>query len=385
MANLNNRSYDTLGQREITPEYGTVPCLSDNARISLAGHQKELCMVGDSITWAEEGDWFRWHLLAFLPELAFVGTHTGMLGYSHAGEGGDSTLDVLERVNDPERIPDAEYYHLLIGINDCSCAKTFDDVESVAAATAPRIVQAVKALLARGKTRKVFLGSILPGPFEPSTGDRTPRDAAGSRTNELLRQCFDREFPDGRTVWIEYESPLRSMLEQWEKVLHGAHPSASGYRRLAELASPILLREMECCNIPSDGESTGVKVTNLWMEHARESRPLLPGWYILSFRLEGAGSADFTLYSTGDPEKGRFEKQYHIESVSGQRIELEFMTGYESYGYIRAPFRIKMEKGSAVEIQIEKMRPLRHASSYGMGDFTDLQSPIAAGEKMILG
>lgn len=384
MADIHKRSYDSLGKRDIVQENGAVHQLSEDQCIAFAGRQKELCMIGDSITWAEEGDWFRRHLLTLMPDLAFVGTHTGMLGYSHAGEGGDSTLDVLKRINDLERIPDTDFYHLLIGINDCSCAKTFDDVDSVAADTAPRIVQIVRSLLARQKTRKVFLGSILPGPFEQSTGNITPRDAAGSQTNKLLRQRFDQEFPAGNVVWIEYEKPLRAILEQWKKELHGAHPSALGYRFLAELATPVLLREMEGCNLTSAEDNLGVEVENLWEDLAQESRPLLPGWYILSFRLENAESADFTLYSTGAPEKGRFEKQYHIESVPGQRIELEFMTGYEFFGYTRAPFRIKIENGSACEIQIEKMRPCRHASSYGTGVFADVQSAIAAGEKIIL-
>ena len=45
-----------------------------------------LCMIGDSITWADHGDTWRQFLLEQIPTLAFVGSHTAKLGYSHAGE-----------------------------------------------------------------------------------------------------------------------------------------------------------------------------------------------------------------------------------------------------------------------------------------------------------
>ena len=77
--------------------------------------QIPLCMIGDSITWAQEGDCWRKDLLEHLPNLAFVGTHTAKFGYSHAAEGGNGTPSVLSRLND---IPDCPYYHLLIGTND---------------------------------------------------------------------------------------------------------------------------------------------------------------------------------------------------------------------------------------------------------------------------
>ena len=60
--------------------------------------QVPLCMIGDSITWAQEGDYWRLYLLDNLPHLAFVGTHTAVLGYSHAGEGGNGTGAVLARL-----------------------------------------------------------------------------------------------------------------------------------------------------------------------------------------------------------------------------------------------------------------------------------------------
>ncbi len=380
------RSHDVLTLRDGDVDRPAFGVLSPDESRRLVGQQKELCMVGDSVTWAEDGDWFRRHLLTLMPELAFLGTHTAVLGYAHAGEGGDATWDILKRVADPRRIPDAPYYHLLAGINDCGGANCPDQVEEVAAATMGRIVTLVHALLDRPGTRKVFLASILPGPFDPASWESTPRDLAGSRTNALLRRDFTMHFPDGRVVWVEYEKPLRKMGRKWRnaKTIRGAHPTAQGYRCLAELAAPALRREMVPTPVAGQGGRVAVEVENLWQKPENASLPLLPGWYVLSFAVDGAEQADFTLFSTGDPAKGRFERHCVLPVSPGCRVELEFMTGYEGYGYTRAAFRLHLAAGMARDIQIEKMRPSRRASRFGEGRFTDAESPVSAGERLLL-
>ena len=59
------------------------------------------------------------------------------------------------------------------------------------------------------------------------------------------------------------------------------------------------------------------------------------------------------------------------------------MTGYQGYGYDRAPFKIDFAAGKGVKIQIEKTRPLKRASVYGTGKFVDTVSPAAAGEILV--
>ena len=113
--------------------------MPDDARAQLAGRQLPLCMIGDSVTWAGEGDFFRHFLLREIPELAFIGTHTAALGYSHAGEGGNTTSQILDRIQDPIRVPDAPYYHLLAGINDCAKSQTEQEIDGVAQATVRRL------------------------------------------------------------------------------------------------------------------------------------------------------------------------------------------------------------------------------------------------------
>jgi len=79
----------------------------DYSAITATG-QIPLCMIGDSITWAEFGDHWRKELLKHLPNLAFIGSHSACFGYSHAGEGGNNTNQVLARLNE---IPDCLYYN----------------------------------------------------------------------------------------------------------------------------------------------------------------------------------------------------------------------------------------------------------------------------------
>lgn len=370
---LPDRTYDELKSEDSAPVSGNTALTCGEIR-RLAGNQPELCMIGDSITWAEEGDWFRRHLLAFLPEIAFAGTHSALLGYSHAGEGGNSTIGVLNRIHDRKRVPDCPYYHLLIGINDTSAAKRKEDIPEIASGIAERIFRIADSLLERPRTQKVFLGSILPGPFEPGTGAPTLRDRAGSMTNEILRKELQLRHPSGRVVWIEYEAPLRQAGTKWKQTLSGAHPNAGGYRLVAGIASPVLRREMK--SLPcGTGEEFGVEVTNLWRDEDACSEPLLPGWYAVSFEFEGAGTANFSLPP--------LSLKFSVPAIPGCRVMAEFMTGYEGYGYTVAPVRLELETGLAKKIQVEKLRPSRRASVYGKGCFIDCTSPISAGEKIV--
>ena len=120
--------------------------------------QIPLCMIGDSITWAEFGDHWRKELLKHLPNLAFIGSHTACFGYSHAGEGGNNASQVLGRMDE---IPDCPYYSLLIGTNNNNVQR-HEKVAPQAQATAKAIIEIVKKLLAKNGTEKVFLSSLMP-------------------------------------------------------------------------------------------------------------------------------------------------------------------------------------------------------------------------------
>ncbi len=378
------RSWDKLSYdgKTLTAEELARP-LSRKELLRRADKQLTLCMIGDSVTWAQAGDYFRKELLLLIPDLAFEGTHTAALGYSHAGEGGDSSYGVLKRLNDKNRIPDAPYYHLLIGVNDASAAKVDSKSPAVAAAAVERIARIVNGLLARPTTRKVFLGSILPSPFGKN-GESTVRERTGSLINAMLRKDLKKLFPNGNVVWIEYEKPLRQELATWKKRenLIGAHPTAKGYKWIAGIAAPVMKKHMVPEKSSAEG-AVGVKVVNLWQKKQSESLPLIPGWYTLSMTPEKTGKITFTLYSVTQKVKSQFKKSYTINAQAGKRITVNFMTGYQNYGYTLAPFKLEFTQGAATDIMIEKTRPLQKASRYGEGTFVDSVSPVAPGERLV--
>ena len=382
-ADVRGRTWDALSDDAIAKGDASVSVLTARQRDEFGERQIPLCMIGDSITWAQEGDYWRKWLVKLVPEVAFVGTHTGRLGFSHAGEGGNSTVGVLKRIDDRSRIPDCPYYHLMIGINDCSAARTEAEVPGVASNTVRRIWRIVDGLLARPTTRKVFLASILP----VRVPTRPCRDAAGSAANVLMRAEIARRYPEGRVVWVEYERPLREDLGKWLGTGDTfIHPRAPGYATLAEIFAPILRRE-RCVPAKEPKGTYGVEVENLWREDAAATRPLVPGWYVCSFAAP-SGTVNVRLRNRTANPKGVFDKTFTVEVADGRRGEFEFMTGYQGYGYDMSPFVFEATDagGRALtvkDVQFEKMRPSRRASCFGRGVFVDMTSPACAGELLV--
>src|SRR5699024_10965573 len=77
--------------------------------------QNQIAIVGDSITWTNNGEAFRFKLAYHDPNLNFIGTHTDTFGFGHEGEGGNTTLDVINRL---PRIIASDNYLVHIGTND---------------------------------------------------------------------------------------------------------------------------------------------------------------------------------------------------------------------------------------------------------------------------
>ncbi len=341
--------------------------------------QVPLCMIGDSITWAQEGDWWRRYLIEEIPTLAFVGTHVGKFGYSHAGEGGNRTSLVLERM---EEIPDCANYHLMIGINDSASATAQEQVDTVAAGTAERIVQIVEGLLAKPSCEHVFLASILPGWQE----EKPFRDVAGSRTNELLReQLGEGVLADERVVWVEYEREIRPM-EGWQQLMR-IHPTIEGYGIVAGITADAIREELglpEDLTAPVAAPGAGVRVVNLWEGGAdgQSNWPLIAGWYTLSFDVGDVDEAGGTLVlrSVEEVDKPLEQRLEIAPGEANQRVKRDFMTGYEGYAYRRSHLRVEVDGAEVSRIVLEKTRPSGQASAYGEGSYIDTTTPPSPGE-----
>jgi lysophospholipase L1-like esterase len=335
--------------------------------------QIPLCMIGDSITWAWNGDYWRQYLLEQIPTLAFVGTHSAALGYSHAGEGGNTTEQVLRRLDD---IPDSPFYHLLIGTNDGSDADTALR-QAKAQGCADRIVMIVRGLLLKPGVQKVFLGSIL-----PCQTDNPLRDQTNSKVNAILRPHISTLFPDGNVVWVEYEYPIRT-IRNWEPLIL-LHPTKTGYHLLATILAQTLRAELkpgEKRAAPAPSAGAGVRVTNLFGAE-KTLQPVIPGWYTMSFDVKCAeAGASITLAGEGNDPKQTAVLTFALPADSaGKRLTWNLMTGYAGYGYTTGVLTLTTDKCCLDRVLFEKKRPSGMASIYGTGSYLDTASPISPGE-----
>lgn len=178
---------------------------------------QKVTMVGDSITWWSSGKNFRCLLSKEITGLNFVGPHTDAFGYGHAGEGGNKTIDVLERLN---KIKKSDYYILHIGTNDWPIGNsdfTLNNIKSIS-----------NKLSEKGGT--VLILTILPRLDE--------HDERNRAINEKLRAWNGR---DCNCKVVDFEDEFRSLDNlpslYWDK---GLHPNIEGYRKIVGILSPKL-------------------------------------------------------------------------------------------------------------------------------------------------
>lgn len=348
---------------------------------SSAAHQLPLCMIGDSITWAEDGDYWRKFLLEHIPSLAFVGNHTGVFGYSHEGEGGNKTRDVLKRIDD---VPDCPYYSLLIGTNDNVESKVKSDIEKVASGTADRIIWIIEKLLKRQPTQLIFLGSLLACDYP----DAPLRNDTNSATNKILLQRLDSVSKPQKIAWVDYANPVKKS-QDWQ-TSDGLHPINDDYRLLAKVLADHIQKHIPTpiIYLPDlqNDHAFGVRIVNLWEEDESKfstKREVIAGWYTLSYWVKNITGANpyLILRSSIQKENASFEQKINIqESEIGQRKALNFMTGYESMGYERSKFEIVTHNCEIEKVLFEKTRPSSCVSVYGKGSYFDTKSKISLGE-----
>lgn len=344
--------------------------------------QIPLCMIGDSITWAMEGDHWRANLLRRLPRLSFIGTHSAKLGYSHAGEGGNNTGQVLARL---EAIPPSQNYALLIGTNDTSVSSEAE-VPARVLQTADRITAIVTGLMHKPGTKKVFLGSILPCTSDSPAKPGNPfRDSTNAATNVLLRQRISEGFGKGTVVWVKYEKALRA-LPDWPTTIR-LHPTVQGYHLLGDLLAEAIIKEFavpDPTSAPTPSPSTGVRVENLFDPSTGTTRaPLIAGWYTVSFDvLETTAPAPSVILHG---LKSEFSHTHPLQPANtGTRISYELFTNYEGYGYTRDQLQLGANGCRIEHVLLEKRRPSAKASTYGEGNYLDTQTPPSPGELLEL-
>ena len=359
-------------------------------KAKLGGKQIELCMVGDSITWAGHGDYFRGFLVKEMPNLAFVGTHTAELGYSHAGEGGDHTgACVKGRIDDRTRIPDARYYHLLMGVNDSAGTKDEASAPANARRIADQLMTMCGKLLARPGTEKVFLGTILPcypgwlaKPDEVTLRKFQLRDLTAGKVNEILRAEAVQKF-GGKVVLVEYEKPLRARPD-WKKEIM-LHPTIFGY----SVVAPILAKALKAETKPSAGPAGeyGIEVVNLWDDAKQATGVVIPGWYVISFETDDApnGKAQFEIVSGAEgltPKQKPFAEKAVVAVTPGKRAHTVMLLRTPRF-LGREVYTVRNANCTLKKIKVEKMRPDKLPTAYQTGRVIDTAAIPFEGELLV--
>ena len=334
--------------------------------------QIPLCMIGDSITWAEYGDCWRKELIRHLPNLAFIGSHSACFGYSHAGEGGNNTAKVLARMNE---IPDCPNYNLLIGTNNNN-VESEDKILPQAKATADDIIKIVNQLLAKNGAEKVFLSSLM-----PCYTDNPLRDKCNHETSKILRARFNEVFPENKVFWVEYEKPIRE-LPDWEKIIL-LHPIPEGYAEIAKITAKAISNVFGIApgTKPCKSEKHGVQVINLMPEGKKSYCPVLPGWYTLSCKVNSVKGEKGLLKLRGEDSSKDTPLKIDFEIENGcTKFSENLFTETEGYGYRTDYLVLECVDCEVSEVLLEKMRPSKQASVYSANSNIDSISPFSNGE-----
>lgn len=183
---------------------------------------RSLCMIGDSITWANYGGWWRNLLRENGVLYDFAGQHYDPFGFQHSAEGGNSTSDVLARLS---AIPAANAYFILVGTDDRytdNGATTFANLQSI-----------VSQLRARDCCNTVYISTLL------------PRNDSYNTQNSLVNNMIKAGVWDSRTHVVDSGGLFTNLLNNntWATLtIDGVlHPSLYGYELLSSLIAPYIV------------------------------------------------------------------------------------------------------------------------------------------------
>lgn len=115
-------------------------------------YNKTMATIGDSITWSMFGKYLRCQLTNKGINCDFVGTKTDACGFAHEGEGGNTTVDVYNRV---DAIPQADTYFILLGTNDVL-------INYTPLQTVGDLMVIARKLLTKYPNSKVYISTLLP-------------------------------------------------------------------------------------------------------------------------------------------------------------------------------------------------------------------------------
>ncbi len=173
-----------------------------------------ICTIGDSQTWWGAASQLRMQMDKLNPDFYFIGSNVDIYDYPHEGEGGNSTESVLKRI---EKIPEADFYTLLIGTNDWK-----NEIS--------RAEENIKDIL-NFLTKKYPSSKIIYLDPLPTTNKER------NRFNQNLKKRIEKIISQSPQVFI---CPLGEKIREkdnWAEIYlsyDGLHPNTKGVKLMAE-------------------------------------------------------------------------------------------------------------------------------------------------------
>lgn len=174
----------------------------------------KICTIGDSQTWWGNASALRKNMHDLAPEFSFTGSNTDIYNFQHEGEGGNSTQQVINRI---EKTPYADYYTLLIGTNDWK-----KDIEEVT----QNIIYIITFLNEKYPSAKVIYVDPLP----------TVNSERESFNKNLSKKVQSRIGNKQQVLFCPLGTEMR-LNKNWEKdylTNDGLHPNTIGVQFMAE-------------------------------------------------------------------------------------------------------------------------------------------------------
>ena len=177
---------------------------------------RTLDTIGDSITWWQQGRFFRCLMRDAGLMYDFRGSHYDVFGFGHDGLGGNTSQNVLDRMNE---IPVQDAYFLLIGTND-----RIEPQETV-----NNIIQIVLQLKEKSPCAKVYFSTLLPR----NDGFNARNQSINSLLRALPAVCDKCKLIDTGNYFYT--------LPSWQSYLaDGLHPTYIGYQKIASYVTPLI-------------------------------------------------------------------------------------------------------------------------------------------------
>ncbi len=178
--------------------------------------KKTFDTIGDSITWGGYGQFLRCLLKDQGLPYDFNGSHVDSFGLGHDGEGGDTTQNVLARIN---KIPATDVYFLLIGTNDRILPQD----------TVNNIVQIAKQLYAKNNKATIYISTLLPR-ADLFLGRNQMVNGLLLQTGSICPRC--KVIDVGGAFYA---------LKGWQKYFPDKlHPNYEGYVELAKIINNFI-------------------------------------------------------------------------------------------------------------------------------------------------